>query len=540
MQLSKSKHTVAMLFVGIGLLVIMSGLIVNYYNYQYQNVVATEREQLATVAEYLNLYFDTKLIGLKVLAGSPNVRSLEVERVRSDLLSAAAVLGVDNVAVFDPKGNLIADYYSNSGSVPSAAGDPKLVETFAAPLAGQTEVSGRIVHQSLENAYINLRVPVMNENKVIAILVAYVPISDMSMALFQGNIAECQYIFILDASGQFIYHSRLAELYPENSLLKDQLSGLLFNGEGVVQFNSMVDGVDKLLIHTALNNATWQVATAVPLHVVYARVLRESMDDVENLLLLLVCIGLLYGVWRQAKRHEREREQLRLERMKCVNQLAAGIAHEIRNPLTSIKGFIQLMARRTDKPPTPEHLEIVLAEIGRIDNLISEFQMLARPLKEPVFEEVNICKLLENVVLLMESQLHTKNITLQLQLPQGHCLTFGDISQLKQVFINLLKNAIEAVPFAGIISLAVSRQQDMLAVTVEDNGEGIAAAVVEKLGTPFFTTKETGSGLGLSVCYRIIQNHGGTIKVFSEQGKTTFTVFLPAAVEDEAVEAICC
>lgn len=541
MLFSKTRHSIAMVFVGIGLLVLMSGLIISFYNYQYRQTVDNEREQLVTVAGYLDMYFDTKLAGLKVLAASPNVRNLNVELLRGDLTSAATVLGVANLALFDPKGNLIADYYSISSYGPSAAGDPKLVETFATVLEGQIDISGRIVHQSLENAYINIRVPVMAGDKVIAVLVAYININDIAKTLFHGVISDGQYIFILDDSGQFIYHPRLTELYPEDPKLKAQLSGLVYNLAGVATFNSLADGVDKLLIHTPLNNANWYVATAVPLEILYARVLNNSLDDAKNFLLLLICCGLLYSVWHQARRHKREREQLRMERMACVNQMAAGIAHEIRNPLTSIKGFIQLMARRTDKPPSPEHLELVLSEIGRIDNLINEFQLLARPLRDPVFEIINMSKLIKDVALLMEAQLHTKDINMQLQLPQLPQLAYGDIAQLKQVFINLLKNSIEAVPSGGTIALAVGRQQDMLVVTVEDNGEGIPPSIIEKLGTPFFTTKANGSGLGLSVCYRIIHNHGGTIEVSSQQGRfTRFTVQLPAVTRElEAAELIC-
>lgn len=529
---SKTKNTIVMALVGIGLLITMIGLIINYYNYQYHATVTAERERLTIVANCLDMYFNTKLIGLKVLADCPNVSSLDPDQAQGDLMAAAKTLDVPNVALYDPDGNLICDYYSNPRCAHSAFDAPDFTEALQMALAGQAGISGRNICNNLESAYVNILVPVAKKDKVVAVLAAYVPISDISSVL-RVNFPESQYVCILDGNGHFIYHPRLAELYPENPSLKDQTTSLVYNKNGVIEFNSNLDGIDKLLIYTDLNNTNWRVATAMPLNALHARVLSKSLDNIRNLLLLAVCFGLLYGVWRQAKSHKREREQLKLERMMCVNQLAAGIAHEIRNPLTSIKGFIQLMARRTDKPATPEHLEIILSEIGRIDNLITEFQMLASPLKEPVFKKVNICKLIEDIVFLMESQLYAKNIKLQIQSPDSLCFAFGDISQLKQVFINLLKNAIEAVPQGGSIIIDIAQQQDSMAVTVENNGDGIPADVMEKLGTPFFTTKENGTGLGLSVCYSIVQNHGGKIKVFSQSDtRTAFTVLLPVAADE--------
>lgn len=130
----------------------------------------------------------------------------------------------------------------------------------------------------------------------------------------------------------------------------------------------------------------------------------------------------------------------------------------------------------------------------------------------------------------MKGQFYDSTISLDLQFPNSDCLVLGDIGQLKQVFINLVKNAIEAATDGGSVAITVNRQQDMMAITVANDGEGIPPEVIEKLGTPFFTTKENGTGLGLSVCYSIVQKHGGKLIVSSLAGKQTFfTVLLPAA-----------
>ena len=534
-MLSGSKSKMVPGLVGTILITIIGGLIVNYFNYQYRTVMAGERERLAVAANYLDMYFDTRMAGIRMLAAGPGVRSLDPELARGDLLTAIEVLGVANAAVYDRNRRLIAGTGRISG-VGELLPAQEHGKDFEAVLAGKVVVSDRIVYGSLDHAYISILVPIRDgSEQVNGILSAHVPLQEITTSVLQEQMPENQYIFVIDSSAQVVHHPRLADVYPESAAYKQQFTCLLNSTSGMMEFNSFLDGMDKVFIYTDLDNANWRMIMVMPLTALHARVLSKSLEDAASFFFLAICFGLLYGVWRQAKRHEREREQLRMERMVCVNQLAAGIAHEIRNPLTAIKGFIQLMARRNDRPPRAEHLDIIVDEIGRIDNLISEFQMLARPPKEPCFEKVNICKLLQDITLLMEGQLHSKNATVTVTLPAMGCTTVGDICQLKQVFINLLKNAVEAVPYEGQVIVAIGRQQGMMAITIEDNGNGIPYEVFEKLGTPFFTTKEYGTGLGLSVCYSIVQNHGGRIIVDSQVGKgTIFTVLLPVT-GDESV-----
>lgn len=522
-----------MIVIGALLLVTITVLIANYFNYQYQVVVADERERLMVVADNLDMRFDTRLVGLSLLAAHSDMRSLQPERVQPNLMAAAKALHVVNVALYDYNGNLISECWPVSGQVKSLFSQTDFKREFRSVLLGSLHVSDRMSDKNVEDAYVSLQVPVFDGEQVIAVLVAYIPISDISLAVLRQDMPERQYIFVSDGNGQFIHHPHLNEIFPESPLLKQQLNSLFLNTTGIIDINSPFDGIDKLLIYTDLMNAHWRVATAIPQDVLHIKVLRKAIDDAKSFLWLAVCFGLLYGVWRQARCHEREREQLRLERMICVNQLAAGIAHEIRNPLTSIKGFIQLMARRGDRPVSLEHLEIIISEIGRIDNLISEFQMLSRPLKEPLVEKINVYKLVNDVLLLMEGQFRNKNIVFPPQLPLAGGCVLGDADQLKQVFINLVKNALEAVPIGGNVIIVASCQQDMIAVTIENDGDGIAPEIIEKLGTPFFTTKANGTGLGLSVCYSIVQNHGGKIMISSLPGRrTAFTVLLPSPADE--------
>ncbi|EIT83843.1 PAS/PAC sensor signal transduction histidine kinase [Fictibacillus macauensis ZFHKF-1] len=222
----------------------------------------------------------------------------------------------------------------------------------------------------------------------------------------------------------------------------------------------------------------------------------------------------------------RTEEMLRKsDKLSMLGQLAAGVAHEIRNPLTSIKGFLQLLESRAE-----EHLDyytIMLSEIDRINTIVSEFMVLAKP-QAMSFVPTNITELMKHVISLIETQAILKNVQIHYSAETGLPLVSSADNQLKQVFINLLKNAIEAMPTGGNIWITVIRDHDQLVISFRDEGCGIPEERLASLGEPFYTTKEKGTGLGLMVCFKIIENHGGKIHVTSTLGKgSKFTVLLP-------------
>ncbi len=218
-----------------------------------------------------------------------------------------------------------------------------------------------------------------------------------------------------------------------------------------------------------------------------------------------------------------EQEQ---EKLSMAGMLAAGIAHEIRNPLTSLRGFLQLTANKAK----PEYTAIMLSEVDRINEIVTELLELAKP-KETAFEERDLPTLLEQTVTLMEAQANLSNVTLAME-PSASMLPSIVITceenKLKQVFINLIKNAVEASAGGGAIRIAVRQSEGEAVIEVADTGSGLPSEDIEQLGQPFYTTKEHGSGLGLMVCRRIVLDHGGTMAFRSEVGVgTVVTVRLP-------------
>jgi two-component system, sporulation sensor kinase A len=231
-------------------------------------------------------------------------------------------------------------------------------------------------------------------------------------------------------------------------------------------------------------------------------------------------IPVIQTVLRDITEKKRTEEMFRRsDKLSALGQMAAGIAHEIRNPLTSLKGFVQLL--RSQVPKHPEYFEIMLSELDRINQIVTEFMKIAKP-QTTVFQQKDMSEIVDSIVALMNSQAILHNIEIRVALEPALPVIYCDENQLKQVFINVLKNAMEAMQHGGSIQIrARVWNERAIEVLIIDQGPGIPEAYLAKLGDPFFTTKETGTGLGLMVCYQIIEAHQGTFQISSEMGKGT-------------------
>lgn len=229
------------------------------------------------------------------------------------------------------------------------------------------------------------------------------------------------------------------------------------------------------------------------------------------------------------KKEHTERLLLKSEKLALLGQMAAGIAHEIRNPLTSIKGFIQLFKSNQLEET---YYNIVLSELDRINSIVGEFLVLAKP-SASIFVEKDIKELIKDVITLMSTQSIINNIQIFSEfdpdLPKICC----EESQLKQVFLNLFKNAIEAMPNGGQIEVKVKVvEAGQISVQLIDQGVGISPDRLPTLGEPFYTTKEKGTGLGLMTCYKIIESHKGEMTIQSEVNQgTTIQLTLPTMTQ---------
>jgi two-component system, sporulation sensor kinase A len=207
-----------------------------------------------------------------------------------------------------------------------------------------------------------------------------------------------------------------------------------------------------------------------------------------------------------------------LDRLSIIGQLAAGVAHEIRNPLTSLKGFSKLLKSTTDKGKQEDYLSIIMNELDRIDMIVNEFMSLAKP-QAIQFERESLQAILDSTVNILHPQALLHNVQIINHYQENDIELLCSPNQLKQVFVNFLKNAIESMPNGGNVQIYVQKiPGNKVQISFSDEGIGIDTELMGYLGTPFYTTKDKGIGLGLTVSNKIIQEHNGIMKIESQTG----------------------
>ncbi|MBY7143571.1 PAS domain S-box protein [Virgibacillus sp. NKC19-3] len=221
---------------------------------------------------------------------------------------------------------------------------------------------------------------------------------------------------------------------------------------------------------------------------------------------------------------EAEEMMIRSEKMSIAGQLAAGIAHEIRNPLTSLKGFLQLM--QAGVKGNEQYYKIMLDEIDKMESITSELLFISKPLTESMRNE-SLEEMIHDVILLLSTQANVKGINIEYDDTYKGSI-YCDRSQIKQVLINLVKNAIEAMVDGGTIKLITTSTKTQVILSIRDEGLGIPDEIIHKLGEPFFTTKQNGTGLGLMISKQILNHHDAILKIEQNEYKgSTFHIFFP-------------
>jgi len=257
----------------------------------------------------------------------------------------------------------------------------------------------------------------------------------------------------------------------------------------------------------------------VPLEVI-AAVLRDDEGGMIGRIALFRDLSEL-----QHLRKEVERSQ----RLAAVGSLAAGVAHEIRNPLSSLKGFATYFRQRYGGVPEDVKVaDIMIQEVERLNRVITELLEFSRPM-ELKRKTTDLEGLLRHALATIEGQAGQKGVKIQADLPSGLPAASIDPDRMTQVFLNLFLNALAAMDRGGVLTVGIARQDDdTLRVSVADTGTGIRRDDLGRVFDPYFTTKPSGTGLGLAIVHRIVEAHGGEIRLESEPGKgTTFTVLLP-------------
>jgi len=352
--------------------------------------------------------------------------------------------------------------------------------------------------------------------------------------IFYANIIDSvgDGVIVLDTSGEIALINPAAEEITGVSRRQAQGNSFaaLFKGDQL-----LIEMVDKtaatgMTISDHENVALKRSGHVTPASVTTSPLLLETGERIGVILVLRDLTSI----------RDLERAVRQSDRLSTLGTLAAGLAHEIKNPLGGIKGAAQLLEQELPEgSDLRDYTRVMIKEVRRVNRIVEELLELASPRKLQL-GRVNLHKTLGDIMTLQKRAAAGKNITFRQQFDPSIPPILGDEALLTQLFLNLIKNAVEAVEDEGSIqvtSRVVSdysmsqnweRRSRMVALEVSDDGPGIAKEQMEHLFTPFFTTKAKGTGLGLAICQKIVLEHRGMIKVESERTKgTTFTVMLP-------------
>ncbi|RSD24030.1 ATP-binding protein [Mesobacillus subterraneus] len=291
----------------------------------------------------------------------------------------------------------------------------------------------------------------------------------------------------------------------------------------------------KKRIRTAVFVGFWPTFVMLVILVANIIINEATAEDTNRIMMNVAIFGAIqvFAVWVAVILNESliekemmRKEILRAEKLNTLGELAASIAHEIRNPLTVVKGFLQMMHKQ-EKGDNYYYLSLVLTELGRAESIINDYLNFAKPQFEKL-EDAELAKLLTEVTLLLEAFAAKEGVQVNVQLEWGVYVK-TDRNQLKQALVNIIKNGIEATDEGGEVVISQASAGDYSYIVVSDTGKGMDSEQLARLGTLFYTTKDKGTGLGTSVSIKIIEAMGGTISYKSEPGVgTEVTVILPS------------
>ena len=230
-------------------------------------------------------------------------------------------------------------------------------------------------------------------------------------------------------------------------------------------------------------------------------------------------IALMQDITKEKKL---EAEITRLDRLNLVGEMAAGIGHEVRNPMTTVRGFLQLLGKKERYAQDRAYFELMIEELDRANSIITEFLSLAKD-KAVNLEKKDLNKILKSIMPLIRADGLITDKYIELKAGKIPKLSL-DEKEMRQVVINLVRNGLQAMQPGQILKMETFIEEDQVVLAVKDQGTGIPDNIIDKIGTPFFTTKDSGTGLGLSVCYSVAARHGAVIDFETGPGGATFYV----------------
>ncbi|MBS4189010.1 two-component sensor histidine kinase [Bacillus sp. FJAT-49705] len=335
---------------------------------------------------------------------------------------------------------------------------------------------------------------------------------------------EGQIVSIIIAHLRIDYVQNIMRLLTPDT----KLSVTNSNGSVIVDINmnGSTEFSHKNSISLPIDRLPWSIKVEIP-----KRDLGKISKKVSLVMVpfIFIChiLFLLIKYFMLKKQTAREKKENELQKLELVGTLAASTAHEIRNPLTGIKGLVQLLSEKYTNTDDQYYFSVINDEISRINEIVSEFLILGKPTAQKT-EIIDTRKIIIDLEPLIISEANLNTVQYESSLPFSPVYVDCTKDQLKQVILNITKNALESMPKGGKLTITLIELPFRCQIQVSDTGSGIPEGEIEKIFQPFYTSKDLGTGLGLVVCKRILQSFGGEIQISSKVNKGTIVdIFLP-------------
>jgi PAS domain S-box-containing protein len=333
-------------------------------------------------------------------------------------------------------------------------------------------------------------------------------------------------IIIVDLKGKILYFNKSAYwLFKKKR--KEEIIGNFY-------FNILV-GSEKLGLKNIIKEVIKTEKTFLEYEIDYPEFNKQIIINMRVSILKDINkqkVGLVIIIEDITSDKKTGEEKIKEKKLAAFGELANSLAHEIINPLAAIKALVQLLPEKLDdKKFTSRFVKEVTNEVERIDKIFKNLFYVTRSPRNS-FKNINLNKIVSEVLFSLEGLAEKKNIQIDRKLKTNLPQIVADTNQLKQVFLNIILNAFQAMPEGGFLKVFTNydHKNDLVKIMFVDNGYGINKKLLDKVFDPFFSTKEDGTGIGLSVSYNIVQQHGGFIQLTSTEGKgSTFTVVLPCS-----------
>lgn len=395
---------------------------------------------------------------------------------------------------------------------------------FHRTLSNGSQVASRVRSVFTGEYVVTVYGPIYDSNhEVIGVVGSELPYSFFQKYLGSTKIGDTGSLSLFDQNGYYIYDKVMPD--KNNLTLASWFEDVPF-----VERKSVREGVMTFYSGVRLEKLGWHMVGRQPSSEVTAAGLTILVKDTFVIFMSIIAAAAIWLYRTSLVNRNKLANRQNAEKLALVGELAAGMAHEIRNPLTTIRGFSQILKNTQAGENHIEIFELIMQSVDHIDQIVKETLLLAKP-QQMKITSINLREILEDTISFMMNEAILQDVNLVRELNTQEFLVRGDPFHLKLLLINIIKNSLEATPQHGTVKIKLGPSSGHTAkIMISDTGKGIKPEIIQRIGTPFFTTKSAGTGLGLSVCKRITEEHGGTLTFNSKEGLgTTVVIELPVA-----------